>query len=364
MKPLRTGLIAGAIGGLVMTAFFLFVRAAFDIPTPSELFADRMAPLIPVHLFGILISVFHGYNALKIIGFVSVLAGQIAVACAAGAWYAKRGWPNRDIAVIVAMLWVVSLIVFWPVLITNYHGLPPARATVLNVVMLLVGFAMFGAVTFAVAAALRAPEERNASRGRFVAGGAVVVSALVSGLLSRVLFKRAVFGYDGKDYKGADVRDITPNDQFYQVTKNTIDPNPDAGVWRLEVDGAVSRPAIYTFEELRALPSIAQETTLMCINNPIDGGLMSNALWKGVPLRTLLAAAGPIGDVKRISMQSVDNIIDTISFAKAMEPTTLVAYEMNGEALPAHHGYPLRMIVPGLFGLKNVKWLIPLCHKM
>jgi len=95
----------------------------------------------------------------------------------------------------------------------------------------------------------------------------------------------------------------------------------------------------------------------MCISNGLDAGLISNALWKGFPLRDLLEKAAPFSDAARVRLHGIDNYTDTIPLEKAMDPTTLLAYEMNGEPLPDRHGYPLRVIVPGYFGEKHVKWL-------
>ena len=95
----------------------------------------------------------------------------------------------------------------------------------------------------------------------------------------------------------------------------------------------------------------------MCISNGLDAGLISNAVWKGLPLRDLLDQAGVLSGAARVRLHGVDNYTDTIPLEKAMEPTTLLAYEMNGVPLPDRHGYPLRVIVPGYFGEKNVKWL-------
>ena len=95
----------------------------------------------------------------------------------------------------------------------------------------------------------------------------------------------------------------------------------------------------------------------MCISNGLDAGLISNAIWKGLPLRNLLDLAAPVSDGSRVRLHGVDNYTDTIALEKAMDSTTLLAYEMNGEPLPQRHGFPLRVIVPGYFGEKHVKWL-------
>jgi len=87
------------------------------------------------------------------------------------------------------------------------------------------------------------------------------------------------------------------------------------------------------------------------------GGLMSNARWKGVPLRRLIETAKPQPGVVEVLLHAADGYTDTFSLEKAMDETTLVVYEMNGEPLPDRHGYPVRVIVPGMFGEKNVKWV-------
>jgi len=141
------------------------------------------------------------------------------------------------------------------------------------------------------------------------------------------------------------------------VTKNVIDPNVDAGIWRLEIGGLVEEPHSYTFEQLQNLSHIDQESTLMCISNQIGAGLMSNAVWQGVPLRDLLQASRPLPGAVEVFLNGVDGYTDTFAIEKAMEPTTIVAFAMNGEPLPFRHGYPARVVVPGLFGEKNVKWV-------
>jgi DMSO/TMAO reductase YedYZ molybdopterin-dependent catalytic subunit len=95
----------------------------------------------------------------------------------------------------------------------------------------------------------------------------------------------------------------------------------------------------------------------MCISNGLDAGLMSNALWKGVPMGVLLNAATPLPGAAKVRLHGVDNYTDTFPLEKAMDPTTLVVYEMNGEPLPDRHGFPARVILPGYFGEKSVKWI-------
>src|SRR4029077_7146626 len=127
--------------------------------------------------------------------------------------------------------------------------------------------------------------------------------------------------------------------------------------WHLEVDGLVQNPATYRFDDLKGFPAAEQETTLMCISNGLDAGLMRTAVWKGVTLRDLIDPAAPLANAARVRLHGVDNYTDTFPLEKALESTTLLAYEMNGEELSDKHGFPMRAIVPGYFGEKQVKWL-------
>src|SRR5438067_6053753 len=102
---------------------------------------------------------------------------------------------------------------------------------------------------------------------------------------------------------------------------------------------------------------VDQETTLMCISNGLGAGLMSNAIWRGIPMADLLQSAGPLDGAAKVKLHGVDNYADTFPLEKAMDPTTLVVFKMNGKTLPHRHGFPARVIVPGYFGEKHVKWL-------
>jgi DMSO/TMAO reductase YedYZ molybdopterin-dependent catalytic subunit len=194
-------------------------------------------------------------------------------------------------------------------------------------------------------------------RRALIVSGLALLAAGGGAELLRRLYRIATFSYDGTQYKGRIVQPITPNDLFYCVTKNVVDPKVDVNLWRLEVTGQVETSQTYTLDQLKALPAFEQETTLMCISNGLDAGLMSNAKWKGVPMKTLLAAALPLAGATKVHLHGVDNYTDTFPLEKALDPTTLVVYEMNGETLPDRHGFPARVIVPGYFGEKHVKWI-------
>ena len=264
----------------------------------------------------------------------------------------------------MAVLWFVSLVILWPTLPTSFIGLPPRLAGPVTALGLLAAYASYGLVLAYAYRVLVQPSEavRRASRAGDVTRRALLVTGLGAVLgvatlaVGRRLWDMASFAYDGTRFWGP-LTPITPNDQFYVVTKNVVDPDVSRDLWRLEIGGQVERPRTYGFGEIAALPSVVQETTLMCISNGVGDALMSNANWTGVPLKSLLEAAGPRSNAVEVLLRGADGYTDTIPLAKALDPTTLVVFQMNGEPLPRIHGFPVRLIVPGMYGEKNVKWV-------
>jgi DMSO/TMAO reductase YedYZ molybdopterin-dependent catalytic subunit len=152
--------------------------------------------------------------------------------------------------------------------------------------------------------------------------------------------------------------EVTSNDQFYVVSKNLFsDPTVDGNSWRLTVDGQVDNPFTLTYQDLLALPMKQQYESLMCISNEVGGQYMSNAQWEGIPLMDLLQRAGVKTGATKVVFHAVDDYTDSIHLTKALEPTTLLAVRMNGVTLPQGHGFPVRMLVPGIYGMKHCKWL-------
>lgn len=151
--------------------------------------------------------------------------------------------------------------------------------------------------------------------------------------------------------------EVTPVGTFYTVSKNIFDPEIDARSWRLAVKGEVERPYSLTLNELRQLPAVTKPHTLMCISNEIGGDLISNAIWKGVPLKTLLEKAGVRPSARKLILRGRDGYSDSFPLTAALLDGTIVAYDMNDKPLERQHGFPARVLVMGLYGIKNVKWL-------
>ncbi len=152
--------------------------------------------------------------------------------------------------------------------------------------------------------------------------------------------------------------ELTSTPNFYLVSKNLYgDPNLDAGPWRLQITGAVEQPFTLSYQDLLNLPAVEQITTLECISNVVGGNLMSTARWQGVPLKDLLERAGLKAGATKVAFHASDGYTDSIHLSKALDPMTLLVHTMNGAPLRPEHGFPARMIVPGIYGMKHCKWI-------
>lgn len=171
---------------------------------------------------------------------------------------------------------------------------------------------------------------------------------------------------------------VTPTEHFYQRT-NFLVPRIDAAAWMLRIDGDVRFPLTLTLDDIKALPSRTVTVTMECAGNgralltplppghPWALGAVSTAEFRGVPLRDVLQRAG-IGeraaevlfagaDAGEVSPGRTVRFERSLPLDRALHPDVLLAWEMNGEPLRPRHGYPLRLVVPGWYGVASVKWL-------
>jgi DMSO/TMAO reductase YedYZ molybdopterin-dependent catalytic subunit len=150
---------------------------------------------------------------------------------------------------------------------------------------------------------------------------------------------------------------LTETKDFYHVSKNLSDPTVSSDGWTFKIMGKVNKPLTFTLADLQARATTKKITTLCCISNTIGGDLISTAQWQGVPLKDLLNEAGVQSGVIDLKVHAADDYEDSIPVAKGMDPDVMVVVGMNGEPLPDYHGAPARLIVPNIYGMKNVKWL-------
>ncbi len=150
-----------------------------------------------------------------------------------------------------------------------------------------------------------------------------------------------------------------PNEDFYRIDTALTVPRVDPAEWSLEVKGRVKRPFSISYSELMAMPQIEADITLTCVSNEVGGGLVGNARWQGVPLAVLLRRAGLRRDATQLIGRSVDGFTAGFPTLTALDVSeAMVAVGMNGEPLPLEHGFPARLVVPGLYGyVSATKWL-------
>jgi DMSO/TMAO reductase YedYZ molybdopterin-dependent catalytic subunit len=151
--------------------------------------------------------------------------------------------------------------------------------------------------------------------------------------------------------------EITPTELFYRIDKNPIVPVVMASTWKLTVKGLVAKPLEMKYMELRNMSSIEEFATLECVSNKLDGDLISTAVWKGVRLKDILDKAQVMPRAKYIVFRCYDGYDVGIPVERGLAEGAILAYDMNGASLTAEHGYPVRAIVPGLYGMMNPKWI-------
>lgn len=154
-------------------------------------------------------------------------------------------------------------------------------------------------------------------------------------------------------------RVVTPTDRFYRIDTALIVPSLAPEDWNLHIKGMVEEEVMLTWDELLELPLEEHHTTLACVSNEVGGTLIGNALWLGYPVRELLARARPTSGADMVLSRSIDGFTASTPLeALTDDRNALLAIGMNGEPLPPEHGFPARLVVPGLYGyVSATKWV-------
>ena len=145
--------------------------------------------------------------------------------------------------------------------------------------------------------------------------------------------------------------EITPNDEFFVVSIGSS-PQIDIELWVLRVDGLVESPLNFTYENITTFPRISEIETLKCVDGPTG-----TANWTGVRLKGILEMADLKENATEVVFYGADGYSSSLTIEDASESDVILAYEMNGETLPVDQGYPLRVVAPGKYGYKWVKWI-------
>jgi DMSO/TMAO reductase YedYZ molybdopterin-dependent catalytic subunit len=221
------------------------------------------------------------------------------------------------------------------------------------------------------------PYEIEESRRRFLRDlGIVAAAAAAAGVAGRMLTSRRAVTVARQSVAlpspvepppvlpaGVDVPGttpyVTPNRTFYRIDTALVTPQVDPEAWRLRIHGMVRNPITITWAELLKRPMVERYVTIACVSNEVGGDLIGNALWLGTPIRDLLDEADPLPEADQVVQRSVDGWTCGAPTAVLRDGRdALLAVGMNGEPLPVEHGFPARMIVPGLYGYVSAcKWI-------
>ncbi len=209
-------------------------------------------------------------------------------------------------------------------------------------------------------------------------GGALAVASVAAGTVGRVLLARQRLPATGSlpvpelpaalptgaDFGLDELTPIVvPNADFYRIDTALLVPNVDRDTWRLRIHGMVDKEVALSYADLQELPAIEQYVTIACVSNRVGGDLIGNALWTGVRLRDVLDLAGVQPGATQLVGRSADGWTAGTPTAWVMDPDRepMIAIGMNGEPLPREHGFPARVIVPGVYGyVSATKWVTEL----
>ncbi len=392
------GFGTGVAAGVALTLVLFAYRFATGMPTPEEALAERMVLLLPYQVFTLILATLQ--HLAKPFGFVMAIVTSLTGSGVGGVVYV---WATRDSRqpplilglVAGAVTWVFLTYIFLPVIQGGLLGVPLTTVVSAPALPMAIGSLAYG---FLLAVLSRQPEQARIRGNRPAPGLAShevrtgdsrVVSASMGRreLLRRsalILLVAAAASRLGAWADAAGTRvaavasgaaavasgafrlikgmppEVTPNRQFYQVSKNyPFDPKVDVAKWSLEVKGLVARPLKLSYTEfLQAAPSVERYQTLECIANEVGGDLISNAKWKGIRVRDILALAVVRPESTTIIWRGADGYYESVPLDAAMDPESLLAYEMNSEPLPQKHGAPVRVLLPNRYGMKQPKWLI------
>ena len=261
-------------------------------------------------------------------------------------------------------------------------AIPSIVGAAAGVLILRLLMAAAGAPTGSPPEPTSSPAMRSFDRRRFLrAGVAAAGIAAAAGGLGRLLSSRATAAASRAAARipapadigrpppaGADLGVpgvepfLTPNASFYRVDTALFVPAVDAESWTLRVHGMVDREIALGFDDLLARPMIERDITIACVSNEVGGPYVGNARWIGAPLADLLREAGVHPDASQVVSRSADGFTIGTPTAVVMDGRdAMLAVSMNGEPLPLEHGFPVRMLVPGLYGyVSAMKWLVDL----
>ena len=384
--PRWAGPLSGFLAGAAAIATGLVVAAVMDVDSPLNAVGSEFIDQTPKWLKNLAIDVFGTNDKLALrVGMVTVIA---ALSLVVGALARRRpivgpaamvlfglvggivaaGRPNQSVsAAVPAVLGaVVGSAVIW-YLVRLVRADDPASEMPSTPTRARNGFdrrrfvttsgAVAGSAIIATAAA------RKLENDRIDRIGAAAPDTLPEVVDDPTLADADVTSTAPAIPTGATLSPVTPyltpNDDFYLIDTALSVPRIRLDTWSMEIGGRVDTPITLTYADLLALPQVERIITIACVSNEVGGDLIGNAVWQGVLLRDLLEQAGVQPEAEQVFGTSVDGWTCGFPIEAALDGRdAMIAIGMNGEPLPLQHGFPARMIVPGLYGyVSATKWL-------
>jgi DMSO/TMAO reductase YedYZ molybdopterin-dependent catalytic subunit len=367
-KLLIADFYPAALGGLVAIAAAILLRTLIGTRLLAELALDAMLGVLPGESFSTLLGVFGPYGKALFFGstLLAILVFYVVVwARSKRRVGASRAAVTRLAALAAAMAF--SLLLFASVVLvlltdavlrnTGWFEYVLVTALTSGLFAGIAGVQTLGATASDYdRLSVDSPAENEGRRHvlQLVPGLALGGLALV--VIARTL-RDAAGGGVQSSHRGEATLPVTPTGDFYVVSKNLIDPQVQGSKWALHVSGLVGTRLDLTYEQFVAFPAQEQYTTMQCISNYVGGELMGNALWRGVPLNQLLAQAGLLSGASHVLFRCADGYTVSIPLEFALRDQVVLAYQMNGEPLTDKHGYPVRLLSPGIYGMMHPKWI-------
>jgi DMSO/TMAO reductase YedYZ molybdopterin-dependent catalytic subunit len=359
--------------GPVPVGLPLWLRLVADVRPPVEALGERVFRALPPETFAFLVNfleavgrrylgVTHLAKSLALLGAnFAVFCLGVAGAWAYARWLADRGGVWARWLVASAATGLVWGLVVLPAAGAGWFGAAGGPLGPALVLLASSSLLYGGSLVLQPRGRPPARDGPDLTRRELLGRGIRMCVAVLAGSgLVAWLGRAAAWAQSVFDRIRGLPPEVTPNGQFYTVSKNFFDPDVDPRRWRLEVSGLVERPFRISLEELRRLPSYTRPHTFECISNPVGGDLIGNAVWKGVRFRDLLERARPRPEARKVVFRCADGYHTALPLEDVTDPESFLAYEMNGEVLPKAHGFPARAVIPGLFGMKNPKWVTKL----
>jgi DMSO/TMAO reductase YedYZ molybdopterin-dependent catalytic subunit len=375
MRHTRSNVRASLCATLALVGAMFVGRLAWGTPFIPELIAEHIFALVTPRLFTLAIRLL-GFGA-KWVAFGLAVIGYIGGGVGLGWAYARllrrasRPSSVGSGGLFGAAVWLALMLWGLPLLGVGVFGVRLRHGALPGALALLGGHLLYGGLLGWLTGSARPPvqdhrpdaADLSAGRRRALLRGIVRLpllwpASIALGHLMLTVGARLAWamGIIFEAIKGLSP-EVTPNDKFYIISKNLFDPTLNPKTWKLTIHGLVEQPLQLSLDELKALPSYEAYVTFTCISNEIGGDLIGNAMWKGVSLQHLLALARVKPEARKVIFRADDGYSTGVPLERCLRPQTFLAYELNGKALPDKHGFPLRAVIPGYYGMKQPKWL-------